>query len=59
MLKKWIAILLPVAVLGLSGCSSVNDTDTDSTVVSSAEKKVTKKDCDKVTSTGSRIGRCK
>ncbi|UXM82285.1 hypothetical protein N7V09_00920 [Shewanella seohaensis] len=43
MLKKWIAILLPVAVLGLSGCASVSDTDTDSTVASSAEKKVSKK----------------
>ncbi|MDH1468665.1 hypothetical protein [Shewanella sp. GD03713] len=59
MLKKWIAILLPVAVLGLSGCASVSDTDTDSTVASSVEKKVSKKGCDKVTSTGSRIGRCK
>lgn len=59
MLKKWIAILLPVAVLGLSGCASVSDTDTDSTVASSAEKKVTKKDCDKITTTGSRLGRCR
>lgn len=59
MLKKWIAILLPVVVLGLSGCASVSDTDTDSTMASSAEKKVSKKDCNKVMTTGSRLGRCK
>ncbi|SUI73633.1 Uncharacterised protein [Shewanella putrefaciens] len=59
MLKKWIAILLPVAVLSLSGCASVSDTGVDSTAASSNENKVTKKDCNKVTSTGSRLGRCR
>lgn len=58
MLKKWIVILIPVAVFGLSGCASTNDTDTNSTVANTSEKKIPK-ECDKVRSTGSSIVRCK
>ena len=53
MLKKWTVILIPLALLGLSGCASTNNADSNT-----SENKVTK-ECNKVTSTGSNIGRCK
>jgi len=58
MLKKWTVTLIPLALLGLSGCASTNDADSNSTVVNTSEKKVAK-ECNKVTSIGSNIGRCK
>ena len=58
MLKKWIVTLIPVALIGLSGCASTNDSDTDSAVASNVDKKMAK-DCDKVRPTGSSINRCK
>lgn len=58
MLKKWIVILIPVAVFGISGCASTNDIDTNSSVANTSEKKITM-ECDNVRSTGSNIGRCK
>ncbi|MDX1281080.1 hypothetical protein [Shewanella colwelliana] len=58
MLKKWIVVLIPVAVLGLSGCASTSDTDADSVASNSAAKKTTK-ECTKVRATGSNISRCK
>ncbi|RBP82281.1 hypothetical protein DET47_102317 [Shewanella putrefaciens] len=53
MLKKWTMTLIPLALLGLSGCASTNNADSNT-----SENKVTK-ECNKVTSTGSNIGRCK
>lgn len=49
MLKKWTVVLIPLALLGLSGCASTHDED----------PKTVAKECNKVTSTGSNIGRCK
>lgn len=57
MLKKWTVVLIPLALLGLSGCASTHDEDSK-TAAKTPEKKVAK-ECNKVTSTGSNIGRCK
>ena len=56
MLKTWTLSLIPLVFLGLSGCASTNDAD--ASVANTPENKVAK-ECNKVTSTGSRIGRCK
>jgi len=58
MLKKWTVTLIPLAFLGLSGCASTNDVDSNSTVVNTSEKKVAK-ECNKVTYIGSNIRGCK
>ncbi|ASF15893.1 hypothetical protein FJD32_020410 [Shewanella sp. LC6] len=59
MLKTWTLSLIPLVFLGLSGCASTNaDTNSNSKVTNTAEKKAAK-ECDKVASIGSNIGRCK
>ena len=55
MLKKWILILLPTLLIGVTGCASTSDAEnqTDNESVTK-----TSKDCQKVRTTGSRLSRC-
>ncbi|QYK01691.1 hypothetical protein [Shewanella psychrotolerans] len=55
MLKKWILVLLPALLIGVTGCASTNDEENQTD-----DQSVTKtsKDCQKVKTTGSRLSRC-
>ena len=56
MLKKWMPIMATTLFIGLSGCASTQASDTET--ADNTSNKATK-ECKRVRSTGSNIGRCK
>ncbi|CAM4157337.1 MULTISPECIES: hypothetical protein [Shewanella] len=56
MLKKWMPIMATTLVIGLSGCASTQESETETTADNGSNK--ASQQCKRVRSTGSNIGRC-
>jgi hypothetical protein len=53
MVKKWIGLMLPIVLVSVMGCASTSDSESGNETVEKS-----KKSCQKVKTTGSRLSRC-